>query len=158
MGFLGTGATSYADFSLVLEAVIFSSFLIGFRYARRRLTNQHYKTMTAAFAINVVFVASYMIKSLVSKGSATFTGPSSLRTYVYLPTVIVHGTSSLLAFALAGYTLYYGYSRSVEKKRRVFLNAGERGRHRMLGLLTISTWLLAFATGLAVYLLLYILF
>ncbi|RMF89187.1 MAG: DUF420 domain-containing protein [Methanobacteriota archaeon] len=158
MGMFGTSAGVFADVGLLLEAVILGSFLVGARYARRHLSNEHYRVMTAGFALNVVFVASYMIRSILRESSARFSGPENIRTFVYLPTVIVHGIASLAAFALAGYTLYYGYSHTVQKKRRVFTEKARRTRHRILGLATLSTWTLAFVTGVIVYLLLYVLY
>lgn len=156
MGLFGTSASLFSDIGLVLETVILASFLIGARYARRHLSNQHYKIMTAGFVLNVVFVGSYMIRSLLKETSARFSGPETIKTLVYLPTVIVHGIASLMAFALAGYTVYYGYSHTVQKKRRVFTDPGFRTRHRLLGILTLSTWALSFVTGALVYLLLYV--
>ncbi len=158
MGIFGTSASTFADVSLVLEAVILASFFIGWRYARRKLTNEHYKIMTSGFALNVAFVGSYMIRSLLSEGSVGFSGPEFVKDFIYLPTVIVHGIASLLAFALAGGTVYYGYTRSAQKKRRVFTASSSRTRHRILGLLTLGTWSLSFLTGLFVYILLYLLY
>jgi uncharacterized membrane protein YozB (DUF420 family) len=99
-----------------------------------------------------------MIRTLITEGSPSFLGPITIKDFVYLPTVIVHGISSLLAFALAGYTVYYGYSHTVQKKRRVYTKSKNRAIHRILGILTISTWTLAFVTGGVVYLLLYVLY
>jgi putative membrane protein len=156
MGFFGTSATFFSDISLILEAIILGSFIVGIRYARRHLSNQHYKIMTAGFVLNVIFVGSYMIRSLLSEDSVRFSGPEVVKTLVYLPTVIVHGIASLGAFALAGYTVYYGFTHTVQKKRRVFTDSGLRTRHRLLGILAVSTWTLSFATGVLVYLLLYV--
>jgi uncharacterized membrane protein YozB (DUF420 family) len=158
MGLFGTSAGLFADISLVLEAIILGSFLVGWRYARGKLTNEHYKIMTGAFTLNLVFVGGYMIRTLITEGSPSFLGPITIKDFVYLPTVIVHGISSLLAFALAGYTVYYGYSHTVQKKRRVYTKSKNRAIHRILGILTISTWTLAFVTGGVVYLLLYVLY
>jgi len=158
MGFFGTSATLFADISLLLQAVILAGFIVGYRYARRKLSDEHYKIMTAAFTLNLIFVASYMIRSLLKGGSTRFLGPDDIKDFVYLPTVIVHGLASLMAFALAGYTVYYGYTRTVQKKKRVFSDPSKRIKHRLIGILAISTWALSFATGLLVYVLLYVLF
>jgi putative membrane protein len=158
MALFGTSAPIFADASLLLEALILGSFFVGWIYAKRKLTNTHYKIMTTAFGFNLFFVGSYMVKSLLKEGSTEFLGPENIKDFVYLPTVIVHGIASLLAFVLAGYTVYYGYTRSVQKKRRVFPEAKKRNIHRILGILTISTWSLAFLTGAFVYLFLYVLY
>ncbi len=158
MGVFGTSASLFADISLLIEAAILASFIVGWRYAIRKQTNDHYRIMTGAFLLNVAFVGGYMIRSLLSEGSTGFSGPGFIKDFVYLPTVIVHGIASLAAFALAGLTVYYGYSRSVQKKRRVFSKPMQRTTHRLMGLLTISTWTLSFLTGVLVYILLYVLY
>jgi putative membrane protein len=158
MSLLGTGASLFADISLLLEAVILAAFIVGWRYAKRKRTNEHYKIMTTAFILNLLFVGSYMIRSLLKSGSTHFSGPENIKAFIYLPTVIVHGIASVLAFILAGYTVYYGYSHTTQKKKRVFTQPQNRSKHRILGILTISTWTLSFVTGTLVYLLLYVLY
>jgi putative membrane protein len=155
MGIFGTSASLFADLSLVLELLILGAFFVGYRYAMMKRSNEHYKIMTGAFSLNLVFVGTYMIKSLLSEGSTGFSGPETIKDLVYLPTVVVHGISSVLAFVLAGITLYYGYSHTVQKKHRVFPNKSDRFKHRILGLLTISTWAFAFITVFIFDLLLY---
>jgi putative membrane protein len=158
MGLFGTSATLYSDLSLVLEAIILGGFFVGFSYARKKLSNEHYKVMTSAFVLNLIFVGSYMVRGLLKEGSPQFMGPEFIKDFVYLPTVIVHGIASLLAFLIAGFTVYYGYSHTVQKRRRVFPKSSNRSVHRILGILTISTWTLSFVTGVFVYILLYVLY
>lgn len=158
MGFFGTGASFFADFSLIFQAVILGAFIVGWRRVLEKRIAEHQKIMTTAFVLNVVFVGSYMIKSLLSEGSTGFIGPDSVKDFIYLPTVIVHGIASLLAFTLAGLTVYYGYTRSVVKKRRIFPKPLQRTTHRIIGILTIGTWTLSFLTGISVYILLYVLY
>lgn len=158
MGIFGTSASLFADVSLVFQAAILASFIVGWRRAIAKRIAEHQKIMTIAFVLNVAFVGTYMIRSVLSEGSTGFSGPVFIKDFIYLPTVIVHGIASLLAFALAGLTLYYGYSRSVENKRRTFPKPMQRTTHRIMGLLTISTWALSFLTGVFVYILLYVLY
>jgi len=158
MGVFGTGASFFADFSLVFQAVILGAFIVGWRRAMAKRIEEHQKIMTTAFVLNVLFVGIYMIKSLLSQGSAEFMGPEGVKDFLYMPTVIVHGIASLLAFVLAGLTLYYGYTRTVVKKRRVFPKPLMRTTHRIVGILAISTWTLSFLTGVFVYILLYVLY
>lgn len=157
MGLFGTSASLFADISLLLEAVILAGFFIGWSYGKKKRSKEHQSLMTGAFALNVAFVGAYMIRSLLGEGGAAFQGPDFVKDFIYLPTVIVHGIASLLAFLLAAITLFYGYTRSVMKKRRVFPSQSLQTRHKILGVLTISTWSLSFTTGIFVYALLYLL-
>src|SRR3990172_1148870 len=98
---------------------------------------------------------SLLLQAVILAG---FLGPDDIKDFVYLPTVIVHGLASLMAFALAGYTVYYGYTRTVQKKKRVFSDPSKRIKHRLIGILAISTWALSFSTGLLLFVLFFFLF
>lgn len=158
MGIFGTSSSVFADISIIIEALILLSFAVGVSYARKHAVDKHYKIMTVAFIANLVFVGVYMIRSLIQESSQKFSGSVFIKDFVYIPTAVVHGIASLAAFALAGYTVYYGYTRTSQKKIRTFKAPGIRSTHRTLGILTLSTWTLSFFTGIAVYLLLYVLY
>lgn len=159
MGFLGTSASNFSDVSLLLEVLIVLVFIFGAKYARRALSNQHHSIMLWGFLANAAFVGSYMIySSLIKTGGAKFLGPQTVKSFVYLPLVIVHGFGSIIAFVLAGYTVYYGIKHSIIKERRVFGSKEERARHKKLGTATIYSWSAALVSGIAVYLLLYVIY
>ncbi len=157
MGLFGTAAGTFSDLSLTLEVFILFIFFAGVLHSRRHLANKHYKLMTAGFTFNLLFVASYMAKSIL-EGGTKFPGPEEVYTSVYLPVVIVHGFASIIAFALAGYTVYFGYTRTVQKRKRAFKGRESYLTHRKLGYATLAAWSTALATGVAVYLLLYVLY
>ncbi len=157
MGIYGTAASNLSDFALTLEVAILLIFIFGVLHSRRHLANRHYKIMTAGFTLNLLFVATAMAKSIF-EGSTKFPGPQDVSRSVYLPVVIVHGISSLLAFAIAAYTVYYGYTHTVQKAKRAFVGRDYYLTHRKLGYTTLAVWSTAFATGVAVYFLLYVLY
>ncbi|MFQ5888268.1 MAG: DUF420 domain-containing protein, partial [Candidatus Hydrothermarchaeales archaeon] len=156
MGLFGTYASLFSDFSLILEVVILSVFIIGFTYARKHLSNQHYKLMTIGFLINLFFVIFFMIGSRTIGGSSEFMGSEGIRRTVYLPVVIIHGTTSTLAFILAGYAIYYGYKHTTMKRKRVFRSRNDHRMHKKIGYTTLGVWSIAFLTGVLVYLMLYV--
>ncbi|MFQ5974849.1 MAG: DUF420 domain-containing protein [Candidatus Hydrothermarchaeales archaeon] len=158
MGLFGTAASIFSDFSLILEVIILSLFIIGFAYARKHLSNRHYKLMTVGFLINLFFVIFFMIGRKTIAGSPEFAGPASIRKTVYLPVVIVHGITSTLAFILAGYAVYYGYKHTIMKRKRVFTNRNDHRMHKKIGYTTLVVWSIAFITGILVYLMLYVLY
>ncbi|MEE8358353.1 MAG: DUF420 domain-containing protein [Candidatus Hydrothermarchaeales archaeon] len=158
MGVFGTAASFFSDFSLILQVVILAVFIIGFSYALKHLSNRHAKLMTLGFLINLFFVVFFMIGSRTLGVRSGFMGPANIRKTVYLPVVIVHGISSTLAFVLAGYAVYYGYKHTLLKKKRVFRSKPERGMHKKIGYATLVFWSVSFITGVAVYLMLYVLY
>jgi|Deesub1362A_J573_1020465.scaffolds.fasta_scaffold00036_164 putative membrane protein len=156
MGFYGTHAGIFSDLSLTLEILITIAFLLGYRFARKRDISKHYKTMTTAFVLDVVFVLSYMVKSLI-EGRTGFGGPENLKILVYLPTVIFHSIISVIVLVMAGYMIYYGFKhteRFAGSRRMV----DGKSRHVRLGKATIIVWILSVISGILVYLLLYVFF
>ena len=143
MGLFGTKASLFSDISLILEFLVTAFFIAGLRYAGK-VRPRHCMLMATAFTLDVSFMVSYMIKSLI-EGRTEFVGPETIRIYVYLPTVIVHSIISLLVLFMAAYMVFSGFR-------------GWKEKHRRLGMLTFYTWLVSFASGIAVYLLLYVLF
>jgi len=155
MGIFGTRASYFSDLSLILEFLVTSAFLLGFYFARRKNIRLHYKTMVSAFALDVSFMVSYMIKSLV-EGRTEFTGSEFVRLYVYLPTVIFHSIISLVVLLLAAYMIYHGFKNTAKSNGRKMVGEEEKRRHHKIGKITIVTWMLSFLSGLAVYYLLYV--
>ena len=153
MSFFGTRAGTFSDVSLVLEFLVTFAFLLGYYFARKGNISSHYKTMVSAFALDTSFMVSYMVKSLV-EGRTEFTGPANIKTYVYLPTVIFHSIISIVVLVMAGYMVYHGFRHM--KRAESERDARDTDRHHKLGKLTIITWLLSFASGLAIYYLLYV--
>lgn len=157
MGIYSTAASMFSDISLTLEAVIMAIFIVGILHSRRHLADRHYKLMTIGFSGNLLFVLSYMAKSIL-EGGTKFPGPPEVYRSLYLPIVMVHGFASIVAFLLAGYTVYFGYTQTIQKRKRVFKERKSYLRHRKLGYGTLAAWSISFITGIAVYLFLYVLY
>lgn len=154
-GILGTRAGLLSDVSLSLEFIITGTFLMGFYFARRRRINFHYKAMSVAFALDVSFMVSYMVKSLV-EGRTAFQGPDEVYRYIYLPVVVFHSLISLVVLGLAGYMIYNGYKNTrFESETRKMLPPNIK-KHRRIGKTTILAWISSFFSGISVYFLLYV--
>ena len=158
MSIFGTSASFFSDFSLMLEVIILGVFFIGFFYARRHLSNNHYKVMTFGFLINLFFVLFFMIGKKILGSSPGFLGSESVRKTVYLPTAMIHGILSVLALILAGYTVFYGYRHTKMKKKRVFNKRDKYSMHKKIGYTTLAVWFVAFVTGVLMYLMLYVIY
>ncbi len=155
MGIYGTKASLYSDISLTLEVFVTITFFTGYYFARKRNFNLHPKFMMSAFLLDVAFLVSYMIKSLI-EGKTEFTGPASIYKFVYLPTVIFHSLISVVVLALAAFMVINGL-RNFDWKAKKMREENIK-KHRKIGKITLFTWILSFLSGVAVYLLLYVLY
>ncbi len=153
MGFFGTRASYFSDLSLILEFLVTSAFLLGYYFARKRSINAHYRTMVSALILDTSFMVSYMVKSLI-EGRTEFKGPEYIKAYIYLPTVIFHSIISIVVLAMALYMVYHGFRNTTKTNGRRMIRSKER--HHRLGKATIITWLLSFASGIAIYYMLYV--
>ncbi len=156
MGFLGTYAGTFSDVSLTLEFLVTFAFFTGYFFARKRQISRHYRTMLVAFLLDVSFMVSYMVKSLI-EGHTKFGGPSSIKLYIYYPIVAFHSIISIVVLVLAGFMVYHGFTRTekFDSSRRM---VREVARHHRMGKVTLIVWLLSFLSGILVYSLLYVLY
>lgn len=128
------------------EAFMLSSaacLLVGWYRIRHRQVDRHRRAMLTTAALAVGFFLTYAVKSVVY-GDTTFGGPARFAT-AYQIFLQVHVTLATLAAVLGIVTLRYAL-------RSRF------GSHRRVAPWTASMWLVAAGTGLAVFLLLYVVF
>ncbi len=154
MGFLGTSAGVVSDLSLIFEIIIIAIITFSWLKARAKDTNMHHRMMIIAVIVNVVFVLSYMVKSLV-EGQTSFQGPENVKVGLYLPVVIVHGLISILVLALSFVLIYLGIKWGI-KGQKWAMNREKRPKHKKFGSLLFLMWYIALITGVIVYLLLYV--
>jgi len=65
MGLFGTRATYFSDLSLILEVLVTTAFLLGYYFAKKREITNHYRMMISAVFLDISFMVSYMVKSLI---------------------------------------------------------------------------------------------
>lgn len=116
---------------------------LGWRHVRRREIETHRKWMLASASLGAAFFVSYVLQSLVI-GDTTFGGPERWER-PYLVFLWVHILLATAAGVLGIATL------------RLALR-GRFPQHRRFGPWTASLWFVAAGTGLAVFLLLYVIF
>lgn len=155
MSIYGTKASLYSDLSLTLEFLVTAMFFTGYYFARKRNFSFHPKFMATAFMLDVAFLVSYMIKSL-AEGRTEFAGPVLVYKFVYLPTVVFHSLISIVVLLLAAFMVYNGIKNFDREK--LIMKAENVHRHRRFGRITLITWVFSFISGIAVYLLLYVLY
>ncbi len=155
MGIYGTRASLYSDISLTLEVLVTVMFFTGYYFARKRNFNLHPKFMISAFLLDVAFLVSYMIKSLI-EGRTEFKGPVTVYKFIYIPTVVFHSLISIVVLALACFMIYNGLKNFDRREKK--MKDENIKKHRKIGKITLFTWVLSFLSGIAVYLLLYVIY
>ena len=113
---------------------------VGFLFIRRRRIPAHRRTMKAAFAVSVVFLASYLTYHQHA-GVHRYPGSGPART-LYLSILATHTVLAVVVVPLVLRTLYLG-------NRRRFVE------HRRIARWTLPIWFYVSVTGVAVYLMLY---
>ena len=119
----------------------------GWLSIRRGDVRRHRLLMLASLGLFGAFLALYLYKVVV-EGTTAFPGPEAVYQYVYLPTLAVHILLAVVCIPLLYYVLLLALTRPVE--------AVYDTRHRAVGRVAAALWLVSFALGDAVYLLLYV--
>lgn len=114
--------------------------LAGWAFVRRKRVGPHKACMLAAFAVSMLFLASYLIYH-AKVGSKPYQGQGALRR-VYFTILITHIVLAILNLPLILTVLYRAWK-------------GDFERHRRLARWTLPSWLYVSVTGVVVYLMLY---
>jgi putative membrane protein len=136
MAILPTISTFFIFLSAVLVA-------IGWRFIVTDRPKAHKKTMVAAAISALLFFIIYMSRTIFA-GNTSFGGPEELKIY-YTVFLIFHITLATTGAIFGLVTLYLAFKRNITK-------------HRKIGPITAVIWFGSAITGIAVYLLLYVLF
>lgn len=154
IGFLGTSAGNVSDFSLIFEIIIIIIITFSWMKARAKDTNPHHTLIIIAAIVNVVFVLSYMAKSII-EGQTSFQGPNDVKAALYLPVVIIHSMISILVLILSFWLIYTGIKWGT-KEQKWSIGKEKKPKHRKFGTYLFLMWYIALISGIIVYLLLYV--
>jgi putative membrane protein len=133
----------------VVSTVAIGTILAGVRFARRKQYEKHRAMMLTSLGLFALFLVLYLYK-VVLEGAATFPGPESVYTFVYLPLLAVHILLAIVCIPLLYYVLLLAVTRPISD----LLGTA----HRRVGRVAAALWLVSFALGNAVYLLLYVVY
>ncbi len=122
---------------------------LGVRAARNRDFETHRRYMLASTGLFGAFLAMYLYR-LTLLGTTDFGGPGVVERFVYLPLLAVHILLAIVCVPLVVYVLTLAATRPLAD---LFDTA-----HRRIGRVAAALWLVSFALGVAVYVLLYLVY
>jgi putative membrane protein len=117
--------------------------IAGYLQIKKKNIDSHKRLMLSAFSVSVLFLISYLIYHY-NVGSVPFTGQGWIRP-VYFAILISHTILAALVPFMAVITLYRAFK-------------GDFERHRRIARWTFPIWMYVSTTGVAVYLMLYLLY
>ncbi len=132
-----------------LSAAAIGTIAVGWRAIRNGNVRRHKAAMLASTLLFVLFLAFYLYR-IVVEGTTGFGGPEAVYTYVYLPILIIHMGLAMVSIPLVYYALLLAGTREISEIPAT--------NHAKVGRVAASLWLVSFALGIVVYLLLYVLY
>lgn len=131
------------SFNALMNLSSFILLLTGRIYIGRGMIAHHRTSMIGALLASVLFLVGYLTYH-ASAGTTRFAAPSVLRTF-YLTILFTHTVLAALIVPLVLMTLWRAIHAQFEK-------------HRAIARWTLPLWMVVSATGVLIYLLLYVLF
>ena len=125
--------------------------LIGFgvRAIRNGNVGRHRRAMLSALVLFATFLVLYLYK-VAMKGPTPFEGPAVVDQFVYLPLLAIHILLAIVCIPLLYYVVLLAVTRPVSELADTL--------HPRIGRIAAGLWVISFALGTVVYLLLYVLF
>ncbi|MCU4716982.1 DUF420 domain-containing protein [Halapricum hydrolyticum] len=132
----------------LISALAIGTITYGWRSIRAGRVRAHRRAMLASFVLFVSFLGLYLLRVAI-EGPTTFDGPETLKLWVYYPVLGVHMLLAIVCLPLVYYVLLLAVTHAPSE-------LGDTP-HPRVGRVAASLWLLSFALGIVVYLLLYVL-
>ncbi|MFB6224519.1 MAG: DUF420 domain-containing protein [Haloarcula sp.] len=131
----------------VISALAIGTIIAGVRAIRRGDIARHRKLMLTTFGLFALFLVLYLYR-ITLEGPTAFTGPSVVETYLYLPFLAIHILLAIVAIPAVYYVLLLAYTYPVAELPST--------NHPRAGKLAAGLWLISFSMGIAVYVMLYL--
>ncbi|ART76217.1 hypothetical protein B4U37_09265 [Sutcliffiella horikoshii] len=129
-----------STFFIVLSAIFVA---IGWYLISKRKIEAHKKAMFFAAIFAIIFFVIYASRTIFV-GNTSFGGPDDIKVY-YTIFLLFHITLATIGAVMGIITLWTGYKNKLDK-------------HRKLGPITSIIWFSTAITGVAVYMLLYVIY
>ncbi|WP_018259407.1 DUF420 domain-containing protein [Halomicrobium katesii] len=134
-----------------ISATAIGTIVVGVRAVKRGDIRRHKRLMATTFALFVAFLALYLYRvSLLGPTGFPESAPAWIETYVYFPVLAVHILLAIVCIPLVYYALLLAYSYPIAELPNT--------PHPRVGRAAAGLWLVSFALGIVVYVLLYWLF
>ena len=130
----------------VISLVALSTISLGWYWIRRGAVRRHRVAMLSSAVLFALFLGLYLYR-VALHGPSDFAGPAAVYRFVYLPVLAVHVLLAVVCVPLLYYVLLIGLTHPVR--------AIPWTRHPRVGRVAATLWLVSFALGIAVYVLLY---
>lgn len=138
-------AIPHVNAALSLAAIV--TITLGVRWIRQGDVARHRRAMLASFGLFVAFLVLYLLKVAIT-GPGSFQGPGWVETFVYYPTLAIHILLAIVTIPLVYHALLLAATHDPAELRET--------AHPRVGRAAAALWLVSFALGLVVYLLLYV--
>jgi putative membrane protein len=140
-------AVPHANAAVSLAAI--GTILFGVYSIRRGRVRRHRLAMLASVALFATFLVLYLYRVSL-EGPTEFPGPATVYQFVYLPTLAIHIVLAVVCIPLVYYVLLLASTHDVAELPGT--------PHPTVGRVAASLWLVSFALGFVVYLLLYVVY
>lgn len=140
-------AIPHVNAAISLTAI--ATIAVGWRAVRRGRIERHRKLMLASAGLFAAFLALYLYR-VALLGPHPFPGPDAVYLYFYLPLLAVHVVLAVVCVPLLYYVGLLAYTRSIPEL--------QESPHPRVGRVAAALWLVSFAMGVVVYLLLYVVY
>lgn len=133
----------------VLSAVSIGTIALGWRAIRRGAIRRHRLLMVTSTVLFASFLVLYLYR-VALEGPHSFAGPNVLYRWLYVPILAIHILLAIVCIPLLYYVLLLAGTRPIDEIPETV--------HADVGRVAASLWLVSFALGIVVYLLLYVLY
>jgi putative membrane protein len=133
----------------VLSLAAIGTILAGVRAIRRGNVARHRTAMLTSAALFGTFLLLYLYR-ISLEGPTKFDGPTMVRQFFYLPVLAIHILLAIACIPFVYWALLLAMTHRVDELPAT--------AHPRVGRIAASLWLISFALGVTVYVLLYILF
>jgi putative membrane protein len=134
----------------VISLTAIGTITAGWRAIRRGNVDRHAKLMVASFGLFALFLVLYLYR-IVLRGPTPFpAGHPVVEQFLYLPFLAIHVLLAIVCVPLLYYVLLVAATRPVSE---VYDSL-----HPRVGRVAAALWLVSFSMGIAVFLMLYVLF
>ena len=140
-------AIPHVNAAVSLVAIV--TILFGVSSIRQDRVRRHRAAMLTSLALFVTFLVLYLYRVSL-EGPTAFPGPETVYQFVYLPVLAIHMVLAIVCIPLLYYVLLLAVTHTVPELRET--------AHRRVGRIAASLWLVSFALGIVVYLLLYVVY